>query len=87
MSSLINYFQNIFDLPVEVVADYPLLMLAGNKKILIENHKGIALYQSDKLKIRIKDGILNIQGHKINVKEINTEYLSVSGEITAIFFE
>lgn len=87
MVSIIEYFKNIFDLPLEVVCDYPLIMLAGNNEMFIENHKGIALYQEDLLKIRIKNGILTIEGHNINVKEINSEYLSIVGEFINFYFE
>jgi sporulation protein YqfC len=80
-------FTDLFDLSAEVTMDLPLIMLVGQQKLYIENHKGISLYMSDKIKIRVKPGYVIITGSELVIGEIKTENLSISGQISGIFYE
>ena len=80
-------FVDFFELPEEAVADLPLIMLAGSKKLFLENHKGIATYRQEFIKIRIKQGFLVIEGDRLKIKEIARENLQVSGLIINLAFD
>jgi sporulation protein YqfC len=80
-------FTDLFDLSAEITMDLPLIMLVGQQKLYIENHKGISLYMSDKIKIRVKPGYVIITGSELVIGEIKTENLSISGQISGIFYE
>ena len=80
-------FVDFFELPEEVITDVPLLMLAGSKKIFLENHKGIATYQQDIIKVRINNGFLIIEGKKLQIKEIAKENLLIFGLILKLSFD
>ncbi|MFW6279157.1 MAG: YabP/YqfC family sporulation protein [Bacillota bacterium] len=87
MDLLYEKFRNLFDLPGEVIEDLPLLLLVGSGKLYLENHKGIATYQQQKIKIRIKKGYLIIEGQKLEVDEIKTNNLFISGSMEKLFFD
>lgn len=84
MSSIIKYFQKIFDLKEEIEFKEPLIMLISNKELYLENHSGITLYHKNKLRVKINNGFLNIEGNKISVKEINSDFLNITGEFESI---
>ena len=87
MALLREQFSNVFELPPEVVLDAPLLMLVGKKKMYLENHKGIALYQNDLLKIRINSGFLILKGNSLEINQINSHNIYISGIIKKISYE
>ena len=84
MSSFKKQFSNLFELPEEVMLDAPLIMMVGDKELYLENHKGIALYQNDLIKIRIKSGLLKIKGTNLELNQIKSIKLYISGEITSL---
>lgn len=76
-----------FELPEEVIDDLPFLMLAGSRKLILENHRGIAAYCQQEIKIRIKKGYLIIKGTKLQIEEINQHNLKVSGLMENLYFD
>ncbi|MFW6006389.1 MAG: YabP/YqfC family sporulation protein [Bacillota bacterium] len=82
MSLFKNKFSSIFELPEEVLMDFPLIMLVGSSKLYIENHKGISLYQPDLIKIRITPGLFILHGSEMEIDELESNKLFISGQIT-----
>jgi sporulation protein YqfC len=80
-------FAELFGLPAEIVLDLPLFMIVGRDKLFLENHKGVTLYQSDLIKIRIKAGYFIIKGKDLFIDEIMSENLRISGKILSLSFE
>lgn len=87
MVSLKDRFSDYFELPDEIVLDSPLVMFIDQKKLYLENHKGVALYQSDLIKIRVNSGYFIVKGDNLKINEIETESISVSGKIMATEYE
>ena len=78
---------DFFELPEEIIGDLPLLMLAGPGKLYLENHRGIAVYHREKVKIRINRGYLVIEGEKLEVEEIQQDNLQITGLIEKLLFD
>ncbi len=87
MTSFKEYFSDFFELPDEVILDAPLIMIVGRRKMYFENHKGIAVYQDDLIKIRIKSGYFMIKGKNLEIEEIAPENILVSGEIKSLDYD
>lgn len=87
MDYIRKQFTDIFDLSPEITLDLPLVMLVGQQRLYIENHKGITLYNPDKIKIRVKSGIITLTGKGLMIEDIKTENLSISGQIEGIFYD
>lgn len=79
MDKLKKQFVELFDLPPEVILNLPLLMVIGNSRLQIENHKGLRKYNSDEIKIKIKEGYIIVHGKNLIVKEISEDSLSITG--------
>lgn len=77
MDKLKRQFLGVFDLPVEITMDYPLMMIVGNNKLFLENHKGLSSFQKDEIRIKTKQGDIIISGERLSINEIDTESLTI----------
>jgi len=75
---------NMFDLPADVVLDLPRYMLVGNSSLLIENHEGILEYHETLIRIATKDGTVSVVGQGLELEQISTEEIMISGHISAL---
>jgi len=84
--SLKRQFSDIFELPEEIVMDAPLIMLADRHKFYLENHKGVALYRENGIKVRLKSGFLQVTGTKLHIDWIEAGVIKISGNIRGLEF-
>ena len=87
MNFLKSQFGEFFELPEEVILDFPLIMMVGPKKLFLENHKGITLYQQDMIKIKLKSGFLQIMGNNLVINEIESNKIFISGQISGLEYK
>lgn len=62
----------------------PLVELAGENRVLIENHLGISAYSNEKIQVKVSFGELSIQGCGLQLMEICREQLVIRGEIWSV---
>lgn len=74
------------ELPKEILLNIPKIILLGNKSVVVENYKGILLFEDDTIKINTNSGILGVSGRKLKITEINADDLLVEGKIKSIEF-
>ena len=55
--------------------------------MLIENYKAILEYQDFYIRLSTEIGILNVNGFQLNLKEMTTDDLLITGKIDSIDFE
>lgn len=77
----------LLEIPQEIVTNIPKLTVIGFEKMLIENYKGILEYQDFYVRISTYIGILNINGFNLNLQEMTTDDLLITGKIESIDFE
>lgn len=77
---------NALELPKEIVMNLPKIILLGNKSVIIQNYKGIFLFEDDTVKINTGSGIVAVHGRKLKIIEISTEDLCVEGRIKSVEF-
>lgn len=83
-SAFIDRFSNMSDLPLEPLPRVPLVELAGENRILIENHKGLAAYGCNEIQVKVSYGILSICGNKLCISNMTQFRLVVAGCIDSI---
>ncbi|NMB38037.1 MAG: sporulation protein YqfC [Firmicutes bacterium] len=74
------------DLPSDVVLELPRITVIGNLEILVENHRGIQKYTSEQICLRVKGGIMSVNGRKLAIKIIEKDYIRLEGIIERIQF-
>ncbi len=77
----------LLDIPQEVSTNIPKITIIGFEQMLIENYKSILEYQEFYIRISTYIGILNINGYELNLREMTTDDLIITGKIDAIDFE
>ena len=77
----------LLDIPEEVSSNIPKITILGFEKMLIENYKSILEYQEFYIRISTHIGILNINGYELNLNEMTTDDLLITGKIDGIDFE
>lgn len=77
---------NALELPKEIVLNLPKIILLGNKSVVIQNYKGVFLFEDDTVKINTCSGIVAVHGRKLMITEINTEDLYIEGRIKSVEF-
>ncbi len=73
--------------PIEVISSTPKIEITGNSYIYIENHMGIKILTPELTVIRIKSGYMIAEGEKINVAEINKDFVYLTGIFNSFRFE
>lgn len=78
---------DILEIPVELSTNNPKVTITGFERILIENYRGILEYQDYFVRINTYIGIININGFNLNLEEMTTDDLLVTGKIESVDFE
>lgn len=73
-----------FDLSLEPLPSIPLVELSGDRRVLIENHKGIIQYGRDKICIKLKFGHVAICGGDMEIAQMTSSQLVICGRIDSI---
>ena len=82
-----NKINNLLEIPQEVSSNIPKVTITGFEQILIENYKTILEYQDFYIRLSTEIGILNINGFELDLKEMTSDDLLITGKIDSIDFE
>ena len=55
------------DLPKDVLLDVPKIIVIGRNEVTIENHKGIMVFEREKIKINTNMSPIEIKGHEFEI--------------------
>lgn len=82
-----NYFSKLAlgsDLPTEAAPGQPLVEIAGDSRVLIENHRGVVAYECNKIVIKVVFGHICICGNCLTLAYMSKHQLVVSGKIDSV---
>lgn len=65
----------------EVFPGQSLVEIIGDQRVLVENHRGVAEYGREKICVKVKMGIVEIQGSCLQLQCISRECLVITGRI------
>lgn len=72
------------DLPGESVPGQTLVELAGDRRVLVENHAGVTAYSPEAICIKVKYGELRITGAKMTLLQMTARQLIIAGQIDGV---
>lgn len=75
------------DLPTEMIPGMPLVELCGDRKVLVENHRGVREYCPERISVRLTKGSLIIRGRNLNLEKMQAKTLIVTGTVEGLDFE
>lgn len=82
-----NVVSEILELPKDIMLGLPKVTMMGKMELHIENHKGIIEYSKEIIRINTSEGIIKITGKMMNIKNIVTEELTITGELISIEYK
>ncbi len=82
-----NRLDRLLEIPKEISSEEPKLILTGFNELIIQNYKSILEYQDFFIRISTYIGIVNINGFDLNLNEMTTDDIEVTGKIESIDFE
>ncbi len=72
------------DLPGEPLPGVPLVELAGDRRVLIENHGGVTEYGTQTIRVRVRYGEVCVCGADLELARMTKEQLVVCGRIDGV---
>ncbi len=72
------------DLGSEPIPGLPLVELASNKRVLIENHQGVTVYSCNEICIRVGFGCVQVFGSGLELARMTKEQLVIAGCIDSV---
>ena len=70
--------------PADSMAALPRITLTGRRQLLIEQHKGLARYESDCVELELGTFRLRVQGGDLRLAAMDRDAVLLTGAITAL---
>jgi len=84
MKNLEYFLAHYLELPKELVMGLPRITMLGDIQIIVENHRGIIEYTTEKVRIGTSIGELHVIGSDLALRTIFPEEIAVDGKIRSI---
>ncbi|MEE0111513.1 MAG: YabP/YqfC family sporulation protein [Oscillospiraceae bacterium] len=72
------------DLGAEPMPGQPIVEIAGERRVLIENHHGVKAYSREKILVKVKYGFVSVCGCGLELVHMTKERLVIRGRIDAV---
>ena len=72
------------DLPDVTLPGQPLVEIAGESRVLIENHLGVTQYGRECIRVKVKFGQVCVSGSHLELTRMIKGQLVISGRIDAV---
>lgn len=80
----LDYLAEEAELSAEPIPGQPLVEIAGDHRVLIENHFGVKGYSSEQIIVKVKFGCIRVCGHCLELVRMTKEQLIIRGKIDAV---
>ena len=72
------------DLPGESFPGESVVELVGDRRVLIENHRGVIEYGIERICIRLRCGVLTVCGNQLELARMTRELLVITGTVNCV---
>ena len=72
------------ELKTEPMPAQPIIEVAGDQRILVENHRGVSAYSAERIQINVGFGTVCICGCGLRLIRMTKEQLVIRGRIDAV---
>ena len=83
-NGVLNRVAELFDLPADVIAGLPRLVMVGSRQLYVEHHTGILSYSQEQIDANTTGGILRVRGTGLTLLAMTAGELRIGGEIDAV---
>jgi len=75
------------ELPKDFLLGEAIITISGRRELLIENYKGILIYEDSFIKIQTKNGRILITGKNLTIQYYTNEEMKITGFFEQISYE
>ena len=75
------------DLPRDLVLDLPKIVVTGDIEIIIENHKGIVIFDERQVKINSRIGLVSVYGNNFEILFLGGSTITLKGKFKSVVYE
>lgn len=72
------------ELETEPMPAQPIIEVAGDRRLLVENHRGVSAYSTEKILINVRFGTVCVCGCGLGLIRMTKEQLVIRGRIDSI---
>ena len=72
------------DLTMEPLPGQPIVEIAGDRRVLIENHFGVKAYGRERIMVKVKYGFVCVCGCGLELLRMTREQLVIKGRIDSV---
>lgn len=72
------------EIPPEVALNTIKIILLGRSELKAINHRGIVVYETERIVFRTESGQAEVKGKQLTLAEMNDEFLRIEGRIDGI---
>lgn len=67
-----------------ILKKIPLVELAGQNRVLIENHLGVLAYSLEEIQVKVSYGKVMVTGNNLKLMQLSREQLVITGHIDTL---
>lgn len=83
-NKVLHRFKNLIDLNNQSLPGTPVVEILGNRRVLIENHHGVAEYEKTRIVILVKLGKIVVSGNDLEICHMSQYQLVIAGCIDSV---
>ena len=83
-SDWLQHLADRTELEGEMLPGCPILELAGDRRVLIERHKGVLEYATEQIRIQVSYGVICIKGCKLELVKMTPQQLVIGGRVDSV---
>lgn len=72
------------NLPAEATAGLARVDIVGNRRVSVENHRGVGAFGPEYMELLTRDGAIRVRGQALTLVVMNQQELVVSGQIRSV---
>lgn len=84
LATLLQTFSGALELPQDIVLDVPRATLIGSVQLQVGNHKGVLEYTPTRVRVRTRDGVIEVTGSRLRIGSIFRDEMTVEGRIDKV---
>lgn len=82
-----NTVSEKLSIPAETLGEVPFVILRGNRRVCIENHRGVTQYEDTLVQVAVKHGSIRVVGCGLSIVSMSKNNLEVCGTIRTVELE
>lgn len=75
------------ELPKEIMLNFPRITITGDNEIIIENHKGVILFEKEQVKVNSGVGLISIFGTNFEILFMGGSTITIGGKFESVVYE